>query len=111
MKYWLPEGRREAFNYCREVTRVHSKSFYVSTMMLPEERRWATFAVYAFCRYADNIVDEPGGRSNEDVWRELEMLREGLSMAYKQVIRSIPYYSLSSRQPNALVFRSITRWS
>jgi phytoene synthase len=83
MKYWQPEGRREAFNYCREVTRVHSKSFYVSTMMLPEERRWATFAVYAFCRYADNIVDEPGGRSNEDVWRELEMLREGLSMAYK----------------------------
>jgi phytoene synthase len=35
-------------------------SFYWAIRMLPEDKRRAMFAVYAFCREVDDIADEPG---------------------------------------------------
>lgn len=46
-----------AYARCREVTRVHSKTFYLSSLFLAPEKRRAVWAVYAFCRVADDIVD------------------------------------------------------
>ena len=34
-------------------------SFYAAMKLLPEERRNAMFAIYAFCRDVDDIADEP----------------------------------------------------
>lgn len=50
----------DAYTYCENVTRHHSKSFYFASAFLPEETRRAIRALYAFCRYSDDIVDEPG---------------------------------------------------
>ena len=36
---------------------MHSKTFYVSSLFLAPEKRRAVWAVYAFCRTADDIVD------------------------------------------------------
>jgi phytoene synthase len=49
------------------VTRLHARSFHFSSFPLPEHRRQAAFAVYAFCRYVDDAVDRhhlagPGAR-------------------------------------------------
>ncbi len=49
----------DAYLYCEKVTRDHSKSFYFASSFLPEEKRRAIRALYAFCRYSDDIVDEP----------------------------------------------------
>jgi phytoene synthase len=49
----------EAYSYCTQVTREHSKSFYFSTNFLPAEQRRAIRAFYAFCRTTDDIVDMP----------------------------------------------------
>ena len=50
----------EAYAFCADVTREHSKSFYFSTRFLPSETRRAIRAFYAFCRATDDMVDKPG---------------------------------------------------
>lgn len=46
------------FDACRRLTRDNAKSFYFASFPLPREKRDATYAVYAFCRTADDIVDD-----------------------------------------------------
>jgi phytoene synthase len=48
---------RTAYATCREITRVASKTFYLASLFLAPEKRRAVWAVYAFCRTADDIVD------------------------------------------------------
>ena len=49
-----------AFARCAAVTKEHSHTFYTATRLLPVEKRRAVRALYAYCRVADDIVDEPG---------------------------------------------------
>ncbi|MDQ4078595.1 MAG: squalene/phytoene synthase family protein, partial [Chloroflexota bacterium] len=49
----------EAYQVCEAITQHHSKSFYFATAFLPLEKRRAIRALYAFCRWSDDIVDEP----------------------------------------------------
>lgn len=44
--------------YCRQVTKQHAKNFYYAFLFLPVPKRQAIYAVYAFCRYCDDIADE-----------------------------------------------------
>lgn len=44
----------------REVTKHHAKSFYFSSISLFGARRRGAFALYAFCRRLDDLVDQPG---------------------------------------------------
>ncbi len=44
----------------RAVTRHHAKSFYFSSIALFGARRRGAFALYAFCRRLDDLVDQPG---------------------------------------------------
>ena len=48
---------RASHRACREIARVHSKTFYLSSLFLSAEQRRAVWAVYAFCRTADDIAD------------------------------------------------------
>ncbi len=48
---------RAAYAACREITRVASKTFYLASLFLGAEKRRAVWAVYAFCRTADDVVD------------------------------------------------------
>ena len=45
------------YEICREIARHHSKTFYLSSLFLGSEQKRAVWAVYAFCRTADDIVD------------------------------------------------------
>ena len=47
----------ECYRHCRDIARTHSKTFYLSSLFLAPEKRRAVWAVYAFCRTADDIVD------------------------------------------------------
>ncbi|TMA57199.1 MAG: hypothetical protein E6J75_08085 [Deltaproteobacteria bacterium] len=49
-----------AYEYCAARTRRASSNFYWGFRLLPHDRRRALCAVYAFCRSADDIADEPG---------------------------------------------------
>ena len=48
---------RAAYGFCREITQVASKTFYLASLFLAPEKRRAVWAVYAFCRTADDLVD------------------------------------------------------
>lgn len=49
---------RKAYNHCRLVTRSHAKTFYMATRFLPNHKQRSIFAIYALCRYLDDLVDE-----------------------------------------------------
>jgi phytoene synthase len=63
-----------AYAHCRDVTRRSGSSFAAAFWMLPPARRRALHAVYAFCRLADDIADEPAVRDDRRLllvrWRE-----------------------------------------
>ncbi|WP_110114328.1 phytoene/squalene synthase family protein [Bacillus sp. CGMCC 1.16541] len=48
----------DAYKYCEQIIAANSKTFYKAFSMLPAEKRKAVWAVYAFCRKVDDIVDE-----------------------------------------------------
>ena len=82
MKLWKAEENRAAFEYARKITAYYSKSFYFSAQMLPGEQRWATFALYGFCRHCDNLIDTPRQRTETEILREIQHLTEELQIAY-----------------------------
>lgn len=82
-KYWKEAENEPAFRYSKAVIEHHAKSFSVAAKFLPEYRRWATYAVYAFCRHADNIIDNPRNRSKGELTAELNKLRHELELAYR----------------------------
>lgn len=47
----------EAYLHCEQITRTNSRTFYLASGLLPEGKREAVRALYAFCRVTDNIVD------------------------------------------------------
>jgi len=49
----------EAYELCRKVQKAHSRTYYFSTRLFPAEVRPRVHALYAFMRYADEIVDTP----------------------------------------------------
>lgn len=47
----------EAYTYCRRITRESSSNFFHAFRLLTWERHNALCAVYAFCRFVDDIAD------------------------------------------------------
>lgn len=64
---------------CRALLANGSKSFFAASFLLPVEVRTAATALYAFCRLADDLVDDPGHSGHETAARELQ---ERLDRAY-----------------------------
>ncbi|HEX5055218.1 MAG TPA: presqualene diphosphate synthase HpnD [Gammaproteobacteria bacterium] len=60
--------------YCQEKAAASGSSFYYSFLFLPEDRRKAITALYAFCREVDDAVDECSdigvARTKLQWWRE-----------------------------------------
>jgi phytoene synthase len=48
---------------CRELNKRYGTTYYWSSLVLPPEKRRHVWAVYAFCRHADDIVDDLGTAS------------------------------------------------
>ncbi len=61
------------YEHCAQVTRRSRSSFYYAFILLPTERRRALHAVYAFCRFIDDIADDEAIREPALLltrWRE-----------------------------------------
>jgi squalene synthase HpnC len=57
---WSP---REAESYTRWLATRHYENFHVVSFLLPKELHQDFYNVYAFCRWADDLGDEIGDRS------------------------------------------------
>ncbi len=66
----------DSYAYCRRVTRRAGSSFYYPLWLLPQAKRQGMFALYAFCRIADDIGD--GSGSSDERRERLQAYREAL---------------------------------
>ncbi len=55
----------QSYEKCRELNKRYGTTYYWSTYLLPKIKRHHVHALYAFCRYADDIVDDMGPVSTE----------------------------------------------
>lgn len=71
----------QAYDFCRDVTRKSSSNFFSAFKLLGAEQRRALFAVYAFCRFVDDVADEATKRDPRtllEAWRaELAAVYDG----------------------------------
>ncbi len=54
-----PQVSERSARACREATRLHAKTFYFASRFLRKRQRGHAYAVYAYCRYVDDLIDEP----------------------------------------------------
>ena len=50
----------ESYARCRQLNKRHGTTYYWATKLLPPVKRHHVHALYGFCRYADDIVDDMG---------------------------------------------------
>jgi len=50
----------ESYQRCKELNKRYGTTYYASTFALPAIKRPHVHALYGFCRYADDIVDDLG---------------------------------------------------
>lgn len=55
-------SQSDAYELCRQITAKYSKTFYLGTLLMPEEKRQAIWAIYVWCRRTDELVDGPQSR-------------------------------------------------
>ena len=83
MMDFITRANKAQFLYAKAITAHFSKSFYLSTCLLPPYKRWATFALYGFCRHIDNLTDIPRERSDRELQDELKYLQNEIHVAYR----------------------------
>ncbi|MEM8772471.1 MAG: phytoene/squalene synthase family protein [Pseudomonadota bacterium] len=70
---------------CRQAIRKGSKSFHAASLILPKSVREGAYALYAFCRYSDDIIDLGGGDA-----QAIAKLQERLAGAYANAPEDSP---------------------
>ena len=66
---------------CGNIVRRHARTFAMASAFLPAPKRRASYALYAFCRLADDAVDRAGPNGREAVRESLRTLRAQLDDA------------------------------
>jgi phytoene synthase len=49
---------------CEQITQSHARTFSLASKLLPNAKRRAAYALYAFCRIADDLVDQADAGSD-----------------------------------------------
>jgi len=77
---WLTPDLSVAYQACQQITRREAKNFYYGFLSLPEPKRLAIYAAYAFSRQCDDAVDTQA--SDEEKLLALEQARRRLRHCY-----------------------------
>jgi 15-cis-phytoene synthase len=87
---------REGYARARAVTRAHAKSFYFASVALFGARRKAAFALYAFCRRLDDLVDGDDAGPTAALAERLTLARDAVRSLYAtgeaQAARALPLH-------------------
>ncbi len=73
---------RRAYEFCRRITKEHSKSFYFSANFLKPAKRQPIYALYALCRLVDDEVDAAEVRSEAEAIAAVERWKSKLNEVY-----------------------------
>ena len=89
--------------HCRQIVLTHARTFALASRFLPTEKRNAAFALYAFCRVADDLVDVGLREGARDVSGQLAAYRERLDEAlagrpsdpvFREILRAAERYAV-----------------
>jgi 15-cis-phytoene synthase len=82
---------QKGFAQAKAVTRRHSKSFYFSSHALFGARRRAAFALYAFCRHLDDMVDGDAAMasSTQSLAQRLAQARSVVASLYQDNVKVV----------------------
>lgn len=61
------------YKFCQSIIKKYSKSFYYAFSTLPEDDARAVYAVYTYCRMADDAIDEADSKA--EAMKNLDELR------------------------------------
>lgn len=67
---------RRGLEECQAITRRYGTSFYFATQFFPRETREGIYAVYAFARIPDEIVDDPNKSDKAETLAKLNKWRQ-----------------------------------
>lgn len=56
----------KSYELCRQITAKYAKTFYLGALLMPEAKRRAIWAIYAWCRRTDELVDGPQSVNTTD---------------------------------------------
>ncbi len=59
-------GQLDDAAVCEQIAFAHARTFALASHLLPRAKRRAAYAIYAFCRTADDIVDVTGAGTSPD---------------------------------------------
>jgi len=71
-----PAALERSYARAERATALWARSFYFASRFLPLEKRRGVFALYDYCRHADNLVDARGERSRDEARGDLAALAE-----------------------------------
>ena len=69
-----PTELEASYRRCRALAKRHGTTYYLSTFLLPRRTWRHVWALYAFCRCADDVVDDLGSRPPAERERALDEL-------------------------------------
>ena len=80
----------QAYEVCRKETQQWAKTFYLGTLLLPQEKRKAIWAIYVWCRRTDEIMDsvEASTKSQDELSDNLDEWEENTKNVFKGNIKS-----------------------
>ena len=79
------EELENAYEYCRQVTRRHAKSFYFAAKFLPRKKQKPIYALYALCRHIDDEIDEAEIKNEAEAIRAVENWKSKLNKVFSGV--------------------------
>jgi len=80
----------KAYEICRKETQQWAKTFYLGTLLLPQEKRKAIWAIYVWCRRTDEIMDsiEASNKTQDELSDTLDEWEENTKNVFKGNINS-----------------------
>jgi len=70
------------FQKAKTITKRFATTFYLASLFLPQEKRLASYAVYAICRISDESVDGQSQTNQKNAY--LEKVRQAIEKSYSQ---------------------------
>lgn len=106
--YSLSAEAKQDIALCRETLRQGSQSFYAASLILPKDVREPSSALYAFCRLADDAIDDEGRAANavQDLHDRLDRIYSGApqnNSVDRAMAAVVHHYYIPQTLPAALI--------
>jgi len=98
---------------CERITRIHARTFSLASRLLPAGKRRAAYALYAFCRIADDLVDQADHDNVAVLASQLKAYEQQLQAAIAgqpsgPIFREVAWVSRTYNVPPAPLFELLS---